>query len=57
MLATPSLCVDMITKVKEHGFKVTTMQYVSFGGAPCSKQLVLELQEAINVQHLIVSIR
>lgn len=53
MLASPSLCVDMIVRAKENGFQVTTLKYVSFGGAPCSEQMILNLNETLNIENIV----
>ena len=56
IVATPSLYVDMITKAKENALNVTTLEYASYGGAPCSPKLAMDLQETLHVKHIIVSI-
>ncbi|KAJ9590932.1 hypothetical protein L9F63_016030, partial [Diploptera punctata] len=53
MLATPSLCVDMISKAKENGLKVTTLKCAAYGGAPCPQKLIMDFKETLNIEHLI----
>lgn len=52
IFASPSLMVNMIEKSKEHGIKVTTVEYAFYGGAPCSPQLAKEMREIFNVKYL-----
>jgi len=46
----------MITTSQDVGLKVTTLQVASYGGAPCSQQLALQMKEILNVKTLIVSL-
>ncbi|KAJ4435733.1 hypothetical protein ANN_18350 [Periplaneta americana] len=49
---TPSLYVDMITTSRDLGLKVTTLQVAIYTGAPCSKQLAMEIKETFNIKTL-----
>jgi hypothetical protein len=44
----------MITTSHDLGINITTIQVVSCGGAPCSRQLALQMKETFNTGKLSV---
>jgi hypothetical protein len=57
IFAIPSMYVDIISKSQELGLKITTLQIAAFGGAPCSRQLALQIKETLNIRKIVVSTR
>ncbi|KAJ9577952.1 hypothetical protein L9F63_025183, partial [Diploptera punctata] len=53
LITIPPLCADMIEKSKLHNLRPTTLEVVTYGGAPCSEQLAMDLKETFNIKSLV----
>ncbi|XP_023720130.1 medium-chain acyl-CoA ligase ACSF2, mitochondrial isoform X2 [Cryptotermes secundus] len=53
IFTTPSLYLDLISTSQDLGLKVTTLEVASYGAAPCSQELALQIKEVLNARTLI----
>jgi len=55
MFANPAIFLAMIRTAQDLDLQVTTLQAASIGGAPCSREVALQIKQALNIRRLFVS--